>query len=310
MQEEALVMEKSSVVSVRKTLFLACKRTFDIFCTLIGLIMLLPISLIIKICYMVTGDFKSIFYTQKRIGKNGKFIYIYKFRSMVPNADEVLKELLKNPKYKKEWDKNQKLEHDPRITKIGKIIRKTSLDEVPQFINVFKGDMSLIGPRPLVEGELDAHNGNHEIYEKVKPGITGWCLPKDTKQLKANYNDVPENLISAIVESNKTRKDHIADEIIKKNPKIVGIYRLTMKSGSDNFRASAIQGVMKRIKSKGIEVVVYEPTLKEDNFFNSRVIKDLDEFKNISDVILVNRNDNILDDVKDKIYTRDLFSRD
>lgn len=135
-------------------------------------------------------------------------------------------------------------------------------------------------------------------------------MPKDTKQLKANYNDVPENLISAIVESNKTRKDHIADEIIKKNPKIVGIYRLTMKSGSDNFRASAIQGVMKRIKAKGIEVVVYEPTLKEDNFFNSRVIKDLDEFKNISDVILVNRNDNILDDVKDKIYTRDLFSRD
>ena len=128
--------------------------------------------------------------------------------------------------------------------------------------------------------------------------------------MKANYKDVPENLISAIVESNKTRKDHIADEIIKKNPKIVGIYRLTMKSGSDNFRASAIQGVMKRIKAKGIEVVVYEPTLKEDNFFNSRVIKDLDEFKNISDVILVNRNDNILDDVKDKIYTRDLFSRD
>lgn len=136
------------------------------------------------------------------------------------------------------------------------------------------------------------------------------CLSKYSKQLKVNYKDVSENLISAIVESNKTRKDHIVDEIIKKNPKIVGIYRLTMKSGSDNFRASAIQGVMKRIKAKGIEVVVYEPTLKEDNFFNSRVIKDLDEFKNISDVILVNRNDNILDDVKDKIYTRDLFSRD
>lgn len=136
------------------------------------------------------------------------------------------------------------------------------------------------------------------------------CLSKYSKQLKVNYKDVSENLISAIVESNKTRKDHIADEIIKKNPKIVGIYRLTMKSGSDNFRASAIQGVMKRIKAKGIEVVVYEPTLKEDNFFNSRVIKDLDEFKNMSDVILVNRNDNILDDVKDKIYTRDLFSRD
>ena len=170
MQEEVLVAKTVHSISIRKTMFLTCKRTFDIFCSLIGLIMLLPISLIIKICYMVTGDFKSIFYTQKRIGKNGKFIYIYKFRSMVPNADEVLKD----PKYKKEWDKNQKLDDDPRITKIGKIIRKISLDEVPQFINVFKGDMSLIGPRPLVEGELDAHNGNHEIYEKVKPGITGW----------------------------------------------------------------------------------------------------------------------------------------
>lgn len=174
MQEEVLVAKTVHSISIRKTMFLSCKRAFDIFCSLIGLIMLLPISLIIKICYMVTGDFKSIFYTQKRIGKNGKFIYIYKFRSMVPNADEVLKELLKDPKYKKEWNKNQKLDDDPRITKIGKIIRKTSLDEVPQFINVFKGDMSLIGPRPLVEGELDAHNGNHEIYEKVKPGITGW----------------------------------------------------------------------------------------------------------------------------------------
>lgn len=166
---ETKVMRKS-----KKRFYFAVKRVFDIFCCLIGLLALLPVALITKICYLATGDKKSIFYKQKRIGKDGKFIYILKFRSMVHNADEVLKELLKDPKYKKEWDENQKLENDPRITKIGKILRKTSLDELPQFINVMKGDMSLIGPRPLVEGELDAHEGNHEIYESVRPGISGW----------------------------------------------------------------------------------------------------------------------------------------
>ena len=166
-----------------------------------------------------------------------------------------------------------------------------------------------LNTKDIIDGVcLDPRIGNY--YNNPSFGYGGYCLPKDSRQLKANYKDVPENLISAIVESNKTRKDHIAYEIIKKNPKIVGIYRLTMKNGSDNFRASAIQGVMKRIKSKGIEVVVYEPTFKEDKFFNSRVIKDLDEFKNVSDIILVNRNDNILDDVNDKIYTRDLFNTD
>ena len=168
-------VEKTAIISlIQRMLFLFTKRTFDIFVSLIGCLFLLPISIIVKIVNMISGDFKSIFYKQKRIGKDGKFIYIYKYRSMVPNADEVLKQMLKKKKYKEEWDKFQKFENDPRITKIGKILRKTSLDELPQFINVLKGDMSLIGPRPLVEGELDAHNGDHEIYEKIRPGITGW----------------------------------------------------------------------------------------------------------------------------------------
>lgn len=170
--EDAVDMKK--VDEKRNIGYMAVKRVFDIFGALIGVIGMIILALPIKIMYMLTGDFKSIFYTHQRVGKNGKIFKMYKFRTMVPNSKQMLEEMLKDPKYKKEWDENQKFENDPRITKAGKILRKTSLDELPQMLNVLLGDMSLIGPRPLVPGELDKHDGNHRIYEKVRPGVTSW----------------------------------------------------------------------------------------------------------------------------------------
>lgn len=166
-----------------------------------------------------------------------------------------------------------------------------------------------LNTKQIIDGVgLDPRIGTH--YNNPSFGYGGYCLPKDTKQLLANYADVPQNIMSAIVDANRTRKDHIADMILKKQPKVVGIYRLTMKANSDNFRQSAIQGIMKRIKAKGIEVVVYEPTLDANDFYHSRVIKDFDEFKEISDVIVSNRVERVLEDVSEKVYTRDIFGTD